>query len=108
MGGRNFSLTNHLSAFVDAQVGSGRHQNASEVIREALRRYEDDVRAEAANAAMIEKVAAQGADAIARGDYTLVHGSSQSRALLKRLNARAARSAERTKERSGTRTRRRG
>ena len=40
MAGRNVSLASRLSDFVDHQVGSGRHQNASEVVREALRRYE--------------------------------------------------------------------
>ncbi|MBI3514088.1 MAG: type II toxin-antitoxin system ParD family antitoxin [Proteobacteria bacterium] len=108
MGGRNFSLTDHLSAFVDAQVGSGRHQNASEVIREALRRYEDDILAEPAQLAMIEKVAAEGSAAIARGDYVLVQGPKQSRALLKRLNDRAARPIKRATKRAGASPRRRG
>ena len=46
MAGRNFSLTEPLSDFVDRQVASGRHQNASEVVREALRRYEGEVERE--------------------------------------------------------------
>lgn len=90
MGGRNFSLTDHLSDFVNAEVASGRHQNASEVVREALRRYEDDVAAERASLALIEKVAAEGIAAIERGDFTLVSGPDGSQKLLDRLNARAA------------------
>lgn len=35
--GRNISLTDHLNRFIDVQVERGRHQNASEVVREALR-----------------------------------------------------------------------
>jgi antitoxin ParD1/3/4 len=89
MSGRNFSLTGHLSDFVDKEVASGRHQNASEVVREALRRYQDDVAAEHASLAVIEKVAEQGIAAIERGDFTLISGADESQALLKRLNERA-------------------
>jgi antitoxin ParD1/3/4 len=90
MSGRNFSLTEHLSDFVDKEVASGRHQNASEVVREALRRYEDDVAAERAGLAVIEKIAEQGIAAIERGDFTLISEPDGSRALLNRLNERAA------------------
>jgi antitoxin ParD1/3/4 len=48
MRGRNFRLSPRLGAFVDRQVESGRHRSASEVVREALRRYEDDLEAEQA------------------------------------------------------------
>ena len=84
MSGRNFSLTDHLSSFIDHQVTSGRHQNASEVVREALRRYQDDVRLEDASLAAIEKVAEEGVVAIERGDYILVSGPEDRRALLER------------------------
>lgn len=90
MSGRNFSLTGHLSSFVDRQVASGRHQNASEVVREALRRYEDDILAERAALAAIEAVAGEGAAAIERGDFVLVRTGEESHALLSRLNGRAA------------------
>lgn len=84
MSGRNFSLTEHLSQFVDRQVGSGRHQNASEVVREALRRYEDDILSEAASLAAIERVAAEGIAAIERGDHILIDSPEDRRALLQR------------------------
>jgi antitoxin ParD1/3/4 len=96
MSGRNFSLTEYLSKFIDSQVSSGRHQNASEVVREALRRYEDDVLVERANLAAIEKVAEEGIAAIERGEYSLVSGPEGSRALLDRLNERAAERASTT------------
>lgn len=89
MSGRNFSLTDRLSAFVDAQVEAGRHQNASEVVREALRRDEDDVLAEQASLAAIQKVAEDGIAAIERGEFTLIGGGAGSSALLQRLNDRA-------------------
>jgi len=72
MAGRNFSLTPHLSLFVDRQVGSGRHQNASEVVREALRRYEASLVEEKARIAAIRAAIREGREDIARGDYTLV------------------------------------
>ncbi|MFI4986314.1 MAG: type II toxin-antitoxin system ParD family antitoxin [Alphaproteobacteria bacterium] len=101
MGGRNFSLTRHLSEFINRQVTTGRHQSASEVVREALRRYEDDIAAERASLAAIRAVAEEGIAAIERGEYTLVEGAVGSRALLSRLNDRAAASAGRKKVDAG-------
>jgi antitoxin ParD1/3/4 len=101
MSGRNFSLTDHLSDFIDKEVASGRHQNASEVVREALRRYEDDIVAEHASLAVIEKIAEAGITAIESGDFTLVSGPDGSRALLDRLNARAARRTQASGPRRG-------
>jgi antitoxin ParD1/3/4 len=72
MAGRNFSLTPHLSGFVDNQVGSGRHQTASEVVREALRRYETALREDEARIAAIRSAIEQGPADIARGAYTAV------------------------------------
>lgn len=37
----NVSVTDHLAAYVRARVKSGRYNNASEVVREALRRMEE-------------------------------------------------------------------
>jgi len=49
---RNVNLTDHLAQFVDMNVESGRFQNASEVVREALRllerqQKEDELKLEA-------------------------------------------------------------
>ena len=38
----NVSVTEHLAGYVRKKVQSGRYNNASEVVREALRRMEDD------------------------------------------------------------------
>jgi antitoxin ParD1/3/4 len=38
----NVSITDHLAGYVRKKVKSGRYNNASEVVREALRRMEDD------------------------------------------------------------------
>jgi antitoxin ParD1/3/4 len=85
--GRNFSLTTRLSRFVDRQVASGRHRSASEVVREALRRYEDDLEAERVSLDAIAAVAADGRAAIARGDFRLVSGPDDARALIDELAA---------------------
>lgn len=90
MSGRNFSLTDRLSVFIDQQVEDGRHQNASEVVREALRRYQDDLEAERASLAAIEAVAERGMAAIERGEFRLVSGEEDRRVLLDDLNRRAA------------------
>ena len=66
MTARNVSLTDRLDTFVEQQVSTGRHQSASEVVREALRRYEADLTAEAACIEMIRGIAHAGRDAIAR------------------------------------------
>lgn len=90
MTGRNFSLTDRLSHFVDRQVESGRHQNASEVVREALRRYEDDLEAERASLAAIEAIAERGIADIERGAFRTVATAEDRRALLDDLNRRAS------------------
>ena len=38
----NVSITNELASYVRKKVKSGRYNNASEVVREALRRMEDE------------------------------------------------------------------
>jgi antitoxin ParD1/3/4 len=95
MTGRNISLTDRLANFIDAQVRAGRHQNASEVVREALRRYEDDIEAQQASIAAIRTAAEEGMAAIARGDFVVVRGKKGSRDLVDRLNRDALKAARR-------------
>jgi antitoxin ParD1/3/4 len=82
MAGRNFSPTERLGDFVDDQVATGRHQNASEVVREALRRYEDDIKAEQASIEVIKKVAKRGLAEIASGKYMTIGGPVDEQRLL--------------------------
>ena len=88
MSGRNVNLTDHLSFFVEDQVRSGRHQNASEVVREALRRYEDAIAADRERLAAIRDVIREGREAIARGEFTTVATPKDADALLSRLTRR--------------------
>lgn len=39
---RNVSLTPELEAFIDGRVATGRYRSASEVVRTALRLFEED------------------------------------------------------------------
>ena len=68
--GRNFSLTDALGSFVDRQVAAGRHVSGSEVVREALRRYESDVQREEAHLNYLRNLADRGEADIAAGHYT--------------------------------------
>ena len=89
MTGRNFSLTERLSAFIDRQVDSGRHQNASEVVREALRLYESELELQAAYLDEVRSAAARGIADIEHGRFTTVSSSDDARALRARINERA-------------------
>jgi antitoxin ParD1/3/4 len=93
MSARNISLTVRLATFIDEQVETGRHQNASEVVREALRRYEDDIEAEAVERAALRAIVREGRAAIARGEFTIVRDTEEARAVIGRIGKRAAKRA---------------
>jgi antitoxin ParD1/3/4 len=67
--GRNFSLTDEPGSFVDQQVKSGRHVSSSEVVREALRRYQDNIRREQGHLDYLRTLAERGETDIAVGRY---------------------------------------
>ena len=67
--GRDVSLTDRHRRFVDTQVESGRHASASEVVDEALRRYEADIAAEAAAVAALQAIADRSEAGEAVGDF---------------------------------------
>lgn len=51
----SFSIGEHFSSFVAAQVGQGRYSNASDVVRAALRLLEErEAKLDALRAALIE------------------------------------------------------
>jgi antitoxin ParD1/3/4 len=88
MAARNVSLTVHLASFVDQRVTSGRHQNASEVVRDALCRYKSELAAQQACIEMIHGIAREGHDAIGCGEYALIDGSDARDALFRRVTGR--------------------
>jgi antitoxin ParD1/3/4 len=88
--GRNFSLTEQQRRFVSEQVANGRHASGSEVIREALRRYEDDVVREQAHLAALNKLAEEGEAAYARGEYTRLTSREELRDFIRQGGAHGA------------------
>lgn len=67
--GRNVSLTERYWRFIDAQVETGRHSGSSEVVREALRRYERDIEAEQAAIDALFEMAEKSEAGEASGDF---------------------------------------
>lgn len=66
---RNVNLTNQLDRFVAKKVKSGRYENASEVMRAALRTLEREERQDEAKLAALRAAVDEGdASGIARGD----------------------------------------
>jgi len=63
----NVSLTPRLERFVNAQVESGRFQSASEVVREALRLFEEKEHARQLTLKELGKKIASGLDQLERG-----------------------------------------
>jgi antitoxin ParD1/3/4 len=85
---RNVSLTDHLDAFVDEQIRNGRHLDASDVVREALRRYEDAIIAERERAEAIRSIIREGREDIASGRFTTIACEADVDALRARMTRR--------------------
>jgi antitoxin ParD1/3/4 len=66
---RNVVLTKHQEQFIETLVGSGRYQNASEVLREGLRLVEQREAEEAAKLAVLREAADVGFGALDRGEF---------------------------------------
>ena len=92
--GRNVSLTDELGSFVDEQVRSGRHVSSSEVVREALRRYQDDIARKQGHLDYLSKLADRGESDIAAGHYIELTTPNDVRAHLRNRAARRSRAAE--------------
>ena len=69
MSTRNVVLTDRQESLIDALVGSGRYQNASEVMREGLRLIEQREAEDAARLEALRDAARSGAAALDRGDF---------------------------------------
>ena len=67
MPARNVNLTTHLAEFVDATVASGDFQNASEVVREALRLLQQRRREDALKLDALRQAIAVGREDAAGG-----------------------------------------
>ncbi len=66
---RNVSLTEELDHFITERVESGRYENASEVVRAALRSLEHEEEERTEKMAWLRQAIAEGeASGVARGD----------------------------------------
>lgn len=65
----NVSLTPELEALVQSKVASGLYNNASEVIREALRLLRETDELKALKIQLLEKELTIGLNALDRGEY---------------------------------------
>ena len=65
----NISLTPTLEALVQSKVASGLYNNASEVIREALRMMEEHDRIKALRIELLKKELVMGLDSLDRGEF---------------------------------------
>jgi antitoxin ParD1/3/4 len=109
----NISITEHLAGYVRAKVASGRYNNVSEVVREALRRMEDadlhallwkETASEDLHAALAESDVAEIQASIAeadaqfeRGEYAEYEGAEGLKQLGDEIKARGRARLERRK-----------
>jgi antitoxin ParD1/3/4 len=92
--GRNFSLTDDLGGLVEEQVKSGRHVSGSEVVREALRRYQDDIRRELGHLDYLRTLAERAEADIAAGRHVELTTPGEVRDEMRQRAARRSRAAE--------------
>jgi antitoxin ParD1/3/4 len=88
------SITPHFSKLIRSKIKDGRYANASEVVREALRRLEQqDLLAEQSVIADPDDVVVQvrkGMKSVAKGDYVELNGNQELRAFFAGIIARGS------------------
>jgi antitoxin ParD1/3/4 len=86
---QNVNLTDELARFVAAKVASGRYQNASEVVRAALRALEEREDARAAWLAYARKEATDAFAALDRGEGVATTADELTTRLDRKVRARS-------------------
>lgn len=89
MGTRNVVLTGYHEKIIDQLVKSGRYQNASEVIRDALRLIKQRDREETAKLKSLREAARLGFQAIDRGDFETFKSAGEIRSFLRGVAKKA-------------------
>jgi antitoxin ParD1/3/4 len=74
---RNVVLTDHHEKVIDTLVGSGRYQNASEVLREGLRLVEERETNEAANLELLREAIRVGEADMAAGRFRAFRSNAE-------------------------------
>jgi antitoxin ParD1/3/4 len=92
---RNVNLTEHYDQFVEKQIAVGRYKNASEVMRAGLRLLEQQTTEDAEKLAVLRGLAAEGFDALARGEGMILEGDQQLTDFITRIGRRVAKRAAR-------------
>lgn len=69
---RNVNLTPEQDAFIEEVVRSGRYQNASEAMRDALRRLEERLKTDELKHELLRTQIRAGVEALDRGAFTEV------------------------------------
>jgi antitoxin ParD1/3/4 len=64
---REIHLTEYFDQFVTELVGTGKYQNASEVVQAGLRLLEEHTRTDEHKLALLKKLAAEGFDELDQG-----------------------------------------
>jgi antitoxin ParD1/3/4 len=91
---RNVNLTDHYDQFVENQVSSGRYKNASEVMRAGLRLLEQRTREDEEKLTALRELAAEGFDALDRGEAIVIEGEEALADFIGRIGQRAAQRVE--------------
>ena len=77
---RNITLTDELDQWIDARLATGLYSNASEFVREALRRLKRDEDREDYEQYLIASQIQSGINDLAEGRYVTLRGSDELRA----------------------------
>jgi antitoxin ParD1/3/4 len=67
---RTISFTERHLSLIDRMLEEGRHQSSSEVVREAMRRYEADLERDEVHMAYLHRLGDEGEADLAAGRYT--------------------------------------
>jgi antitoxin ParD1/3/4 len=86
---RNVVLTNHQATLVEQLVGSGRYQNASEVLREGLRLIEQREREDASRLEALRTATKIGIEDIEAGRFKTFESADSLRAHIKTIKTKA-------------------
>lgn len=78
---RNVNLTDDQDAFVEKMVKSGKYQNASEAVRDAVRGLQQRWNEDELKLAALRKQIEAGTDALDRGDFTEIEDADLDDAL---------------------------
>ena len=92
---RNINLTEHLDAFIERHVASGRYSNASEIVREALRLLEEQEQVKEAKLKTLRRAAREAFDEIDQAKGIVVKGRKALGRLFKDIETEALAKAAR-------------